>query len=1003
MRYIFSKYFSYIIFVFTLSGLSQESDTLNIKDSIVGIQVDSLVEQLAENKAPLSPLIVKDEYDVQRLWVDSIYNKMTLKEKVGQLFMVDVFSSKPKKETDKIKKLIEEYHIGGIIFSKGGPQRQAKLNNEYQEISKIPLLIGMDAEWGLAMRLDSTKAFPWNMTLGAIQNNDLIEETGRQIAKHCKRLGVHINFAPVVDMNTNPKNPIIGNRSFGEDKDNVTEKALAFMKGMQKEGVLASAKHFPGHGDTDSDSHKTLPTINFDQKRIDSIELYPYRRLIADGLSSVMVAHLNIPSLEARSGYPSSISKNVVTNILQDSLGFEGLVITDALNMKGASDFKAPGDIDLAALKAGNDILLISEDVPLASQKIVSAYYSGEITEQRLAHSVKKILFAKYKAGLHKYEPVKTEYLFEELNSTANEVLHHKLVENSLTLVKNDRAILPVKNLDLKKVAYVSLGDDSGEVFLEELNKYTKVDWVKGNQLPEILDQLRNYNYVIVGLHKSNNNPWKDYKFKDKELVWLYEIARLNNTVLSVFSRPYAMLDLQTTTNFEGILMAYQNSPVAQQKAAQLLFGAIEAKGKLPVSLGVDFPLGTGQETRSLKRLAYGIPETVGMNSHKLERIDSIVNIAIRENMTPGLQLIVARKGKVVYNKNYGYHTYAKSRKVKGSDIYDLASLTKILSTLPLTMELKDKGILSLDTRVGEMLPSFKESNKKDITIRSMLSHYARLRAWIPFYLKTLDTVTSRPDKKYYRTKRTDDFNIRVTGNLYLRSDMKDSLMLRIKDSELRSRLSYKYSDLPYYLMKSFIEGHYGNDLDALTQQHIYKAMGASNMGYLPLNKFDKKRIVPTENDQAYRKEVIHGYVHDQGAAMFGGIGGHAGLFANANDVAKMMQMYLNGGYYGGKQFISSQTIDEFNTCTYCNKRVRRGVGFDKPQLGDVGPTCGCISMNSYGHSGFTGTFTWADPDEEIIYVFLSNRTFPDSANRKLISNDIRSEIQRLIYEAINY
>ena len=773
------------------------------------------------------------------------------------------------------------------------------------------------------------------------------------------------------------------------------------MKGMQKEGILASAKHFPGHGDTDSDSHKTLPTINFDERRIDSIELYPYRKLIAEGLSSVMVAHLNIPSLEQRSGYPSSISENVVTNILKDTLDFDGLIITDALNMKGASDFKAPGDIDLAAFMAGNDILLISEDIPLASQKIVSAYYAGQIDEERLAYSVKKILMAKYKVGLNRYQPIDTEYLFEDLNDNTNEILHHTLVENSLTLIKNDRSILPVKNLDLKKIAYVALGDDSGEIFLEELNKYTNVDKIKGNQLSDIIDQLKNYNYVIVGLHKSNASPWKEYRFTDKELVWLYEIARLNNTVLSVFSRPYAMLDVQTTTNFEAILMAYQNSPVAQQKAAQLLFGAIEAKGKLPVSLGTDFPVGTGQETRSLKRLSYGIPETVGMNSDRLARIDSIVDIALRENMAPGLQLIVARKGKVIFNKNYGYHTYKKSRKVKSTDIYDLASLTKILSSLPLTMELKDKGVISLNTRVGEMLPSFKDSNKKDITIRSMLSHYARFKAWIPFFLKTLDTVTSDPSKKYYKNKYSDDFNIKVTGNLFLRSDMKDSLMVQIRDSELRNRLSYKYSDLPYYLMKSFIEKHYNDDLNALTQQHFYRGIGATHMGYLPLDRFNKNRIIPTENDQAFRKQVVHGYVHDQGAAMFGGIGGHAGLFSNANDVAKIMQMYLNGGYYGGKQYIQSETVDQFNTCTYCNKKVRRGIGFDKPQLGSIGPTCGCLSRNSFGHSGFTGTFTWADPDEEIVYVFLSNRTFPNASNRKLISNNIRSNIQGIIYDAI--
>ncbi|MEW7277550.1 glycoside hydrolase family 3 N-terminal domain-containing protein [Aquimarina sp. 2201CG1-2-11] len=949
-----------------------------------------------------SPLLAKDS-QAQKMWVDSVYNKMTLKEKVGQLFMVNISSSDQIRETDRLKQLINDFYIGGIIFSKGGPKRQAKLTNDYQELSKVPLLIGMDAEWGLGMRLDSTQVFPWNMALGAIQNDTLIEKTGRQIAKHCKRLGVHINFAPVVDINTNPNNPIIGNRSFGEERENVTRKALAFMKGMQKEGVLASAKHFPGHGDTDSDSHITLPTIGFDAKRIDSIELYPYKKLIKEGLPSIMVAHLNVPALEPRSNHPSSLSKNIVATILRDSLQFNGLVITDALNMKGVSDFEAPGDIDLAAFVAGNDMLLMSEDVPLASQKIISAYYAGAINEERLSYSVKKILYAKYKVGLYDYAPIDTHFIEEELNSAKNEVLNHELVENSLTIIKNSRASLPIKNLDLKKIAYVSFGDDSGETFYNELNKYAQVDWVKASLLNEMIDKLKDYNYVIVGFHKANDSPWEKYKFKDKELVWLYEIARMNTTILNVFTKPYAISDMISTTNFEGILVAYQNSKIAQEKSAQLLFGAIPSRGKLPVSVSDDFPVGVGEETRSLKRLSYGVPESVGVNSHKLAKIDSIVAVAIQERMTPGVQLIVARKGKVIFHKNYGYHSYEKTRKVKNTDIYDLASLTKILATLPLLIELKDKGIVALDTKVGDMLPSFKGSNKEDITIKSMLSHYARLRAWIPFYVHTMDSVTQKPDYKYYRTSKSENFGLQVTKNLYFRNDMKDSLLIKIRDSKLRKRLSYKYSDLPYYLLKSYIEDYYGNSLNDLTQQHIYKPLGANNTSYVPLSKFKRKRIVPTENDMIYRGELIHGYVHDQGAAMLGGVGGHAGLFANANDVTKIMQMYLNGGYYGGKQYFSKQTLEEFNTCYYCDRDVRRGIGFDKPQLGTVGPTCGCISMTSFGHSGFTGTFTWADPEEEIIYVFLSNRIHPNAANRKLISNDIRSEIQRVIYEAIDY
>ncbi len=947
-----------------------------------------------------NPLIVED-YHAQKLWVDSIYSSMTLKERVGQLFMIDIYSSKPRKETDKIKKLIEEYNIGGVVFSLGGPQRQAKLNNEYQALSKTPLLIGMDAEWGLAMRLDSTYAFPWNMTLGAIQDNKLIENTARQIAKHCKRIGVHINFAPVVDINTNPQNPIIGNRSFGEDKENVTRKSLAFMKGMEKEGVLSTAKHFPGHGDTDTDSHKTLPTINFDAERIDSIELYPYRKLIHEGLSSIMTAHLNIPSLEPRAGYPSSISEHIVTTILKDSLKFKGLIITDALNMKGASDFKTPGEIDLAAFLAGNDILLISENIPLAIQKIVAAYYSGIISEERLSYSVKKILYAKYKVGLHKYKPVDRVNLSEDLNDINNEVLHHQLVENSLTVLKNERTVVPIKDLGIKKIAYVSFGDDSGDIFFDELNKYAQVDWIKANHLDEMLDQLRNYNYVIVGFHKSNSSPRENYRFTDKELVWLYEIARLNSTVLNIFSRPYTILDVLSTTNFEGIVMAYQNSKEAQEKTAQLLFGAIEAKGKLPVSLGEDFPLGAGFTTKTLNRLSYGIPESVGVSSLKLQKIDSIVDYILKKKMTPGLQLVVARKGKVIFNKNYGFHTYAEDRKVKGSDVYDLASLTKILSTLPLVMELNDKGILTLDTKVGEMLPSFIGSNKENITLKAMLSHYARLKAWIPFYHSTLNSTTAKPDKKYYRVTPSPEFNIKVANKLYLRKDMKDSLIVTIRDSDLRKKLSYKYSDLPYYLLKEYIENHYGNTLDALSRRHLYKSLGASNTGYLPLKKMDRKRIIPSCDDKVYRNQVLHGYVHDEGAAMFGGVAGHAGLFANANDVAKIMQMYLNGGCYGGKQYISKETFDQFNTCYYCKKEVRRGVGFDKPQLENSGPTCGCVSMTSFGHSGFTGTYTWADPEEELVYVFLSNRTFPDVENRKLISENVRSEIQRIIYDAI--
>ncbi len=901
-----------------------------------------------------NPLLKGDGIS-QNKWVDSVYNSMTLKEKIGQLFMVQVFSNQDAKNKAKVVDLIIKQKIGGVIYSNGGPVRQAKLNNELQAASKIPLLVGMDAEWGLSMRLDSTYAFPWNMTLGAIKNKQLVEQTGRQIGEHCKRLGVHFNFAPVVDINTNPKNPIIGNRSFGEDRDNVTEKALAFMKGMQSAGVLANAKHFPGHGDTESDSHKTLPSVLFDEKRIDSVELYPYRKLITEGLSSVMVAHLNVPSLESREGFPSSLSKHIVTDILKERLGFKGLIFTDALTMKGAADYIEKsvdgntsktiitgGEIDLMSFLAGNDVMLMSEDPEKGIAKFMDAFGKGKITEERLAHSVKKILQAKYKVGLNNYSPIGTTNLVADLNRIKDDALYEELLENAITVAENKSGILPLQQLETKSIAYVKFGDADGTAFYNELRKYTRVHEIKADNLETLLNKLKPYNTVIIGLHRSNDNPWKSYKFTEKELKWLIEIAKNNTVILDVFVKPYALLDIDPINNIRSVVVSYQNSEIAQQKSAQIIFGALPAKGTLPVSAGVDYAVGQGDLYNEVSRLSYTIPERVGMSSSRLKKIDSIANHAVNGGMTPGIQLLIARKGKVIYNKNFGKHSYSKNgEKVKFDDIYDVASLTKILGTLPLLMELEEQGIVSLDSKLSEMLPEYKTSNKKDVTIKRMLSHYARLKPWIPFYYATLDSVTKRPDPKYYRKHFDPEFSVKVADELYMRKDYKDSIQEIIKDTDLLSRQRYRYSDLPYYILKKFIEEHYDKPLDELAKDHFFESLGANYTMYNPNNKVSNKNIVPTEEDDYYRYQKIQGYVHDMGAAMQGGIGGHAGIFSNANDVAKIMQMYLQKGFYGGKRYLKPETIDKFNTCYYCDDNNRRGIGFDKPQLGDAGPTCG--------------------------------------------------------------
>ncbi len=937
----------------------------------------------------------------QQNWINTRYNEMTLEEKVGQLFMVSVTSNQKKSATSAIKTLIKEEHIGGVIFSTGGPVRQAKLTNEYQAVSKIPLLIAMDAEWGLAMRLDSTYAFPWNMTLGAIKDSSIVEKVGRQIGNHAKRIGVHINFAPDIDVNINPKNPIIGNRSFGEDKENVAQKGIAFMKGMESTGVLSSGKHFPGHGDTATDSHKSLPYLDFTKNRLDSIELYPFKRLINNGLSSVMVAHLDIPSLESKEGHPSSLSKTVITDLLKQELGFKGLVFTDALNMKAVSEFAPEGEVELSAFMAGNDILLMPVNVKNAKAKIIEAYNNELITEERLSESVKKILMAKYKANLNNYKPIVIDSLYEDLNNLENDIIYEEAIENAITVIKNKFDLAPIKNLNNKKIAYVKFGDDNGTPFFNTLNKYAKVTQIVARDIAEYREKLKDFNLIIIGFHKNNDSPWKGYKFSKNELFWLQEISRLrtSNTILSVFAKPYALLDVVNFNSIDAVAIGYQNSKVAQEKTAQMLFGAIPSKGILPVSASSAFPVNTTIKTKEIARLGYSIPERVGISSTRLAAIDSLVQIGMDSLMFPGAQVLVAKKGKVIYQKNFGKPTYETTDSITDNHIYDLASLTKILSTLPLIMKMEEDGKIKLNNTFEDLIPQYSDSELKDVTVLKALSHYGRLPAWIAFYASTLDKKR-KPSIEFYRNKPSEGFSIKVTDKLYLTDAYNDSIYNRIGRQELKSN-RYRYSDVAYYVFKKYIEDTQDKRLDVLINDFLLQSLGATHTSYNPLEKFKKQKIVPSEEDNYYRYETVQGYVHDMGAAMQNGVGGHAGLFSNANDVAKIMQMYLQGGRYGGERYLDRRTIEKFNKCYFCDKDVRRGVGFDKPQLKDSGPTCGCVSRKSFGHSGFTGTYTWADPDEELVYVFLSNRTYPSSRNNILVKSGLRTRIQQAIYDSL--
>ena len=997
MKNYFIKFSLYITFLFLITNCAiskKTSSETNLKKEFFTEETTVYnVLKKSERK-----IFFKDS-DSETRWADSIYSKLSLQEKLGQLFMISAYSNKDSVHQNKIKGLIKDYKVGGVIFFQGGPVRQAKLTNEYQAIAKVPLFIGLDAEWGLSMRLDSTYVFPWNMTLGAIQDLDLIEKVGRQMGAESKRMGINFNFAPVLDINTNPRNPIIGNRSFGESKINVSNKAVALMKGVQSQGVFSTGKHFPGHGDTSADSHYTLPLVNFSKERIDNIELYPYKRMFDEGLVSVMVGHLNIPSLESKENYPSSASFNVVTNLLQNQLGFDGLIITDGLAMKGASNFKGPGDLELAVLLAGNNILLCPENVPVAMTKLESSYKDGIISEERLAHSVKKILRYKFKAGLNNYKAIEMNTLIAAINPPQNNALSYKLYENAITVLKNEKQILPIKDLS-QKIAYVKLGDDINSTFLSTLKKYTEVIEVSNTNIDSLNTELKKYNTVIVGFHKENKT-WVKQDFSETEMLWLQKIAHENKVILDVFAKPYSLLPISNFDDIKGLVVSYQNSDISQIVSAELLFGAVEAKGKLPVSINKSFDVNAGLSTEKLNRLGFTAPENENMNSQILSKIDSIAQKAIVGKMTPGMQVLVARKGNVIFQKSYGHLSYDDGKTVNNSDLYDVASLSKMISTLPNVMQLYDKKKVNLNTKLKRMVPLFSKTNKENISFKDLLTHYAGLQAWIPFYKATLNSDTT-PMEKYYRKVPNTQFSTKVANDLYIRNDYQDTIMKIIADSPLSLKKEYKYSDFTFIILKEYLERKTKKPLEVLSQKNFYSSLGMNNTMYNPLAKFDKNNIAPTEVDNYFRHQVVQGYVHDMAAAMEGGVAGHAGIFSNAMDVAKMMQLFLQKGDYGNKHYFSEQTFDAFNTSYYAAEGVQRGLGFDK-RIEKDGPTCGCVSKASFGHTGFTGDIAWVDPETEIVYVLLSNRTYPEvtAEGNKLSKEKIREDIQQIIQDAI--
>ncbi|MBN2521308.1 MAG: serine hydrolase, partial [Bacteroidales bacterium] len=938
----------FITFLFSFKSFSLNDSIPANADSISGMSASSFSNKVL-------PPFLDSSYVA---WADSVLDKMNLNEKIGQLFMVAAYSNRDEEHKKEITTLIKKYKIGGLIFMQGGPVRQANLTNDYQSISKIPLLIGMDAEWGLAMRLDSTIKYPEQMMLGAIQDNHLIYEMGRDIALQLKRLGVHINFAPVIDINNNYKNPVINSRSFGEDKYNVTSKGLAYMLALQDNNIIATGKHFPGHGDTDLDSHDNLPVIQKSFDEIDTIELYPYKELFKYGLGAVMVGHLNVPSIDPAKNIPATLSSITINNLLKEKLGFKGLIITDALNMQGAGNFANSGKLELEALKAGNDILLFPNNVPEAFDKIKKDIKKGKISVNEIDDHCRKILAVKKWLGLDEFEPINIKELYEDLNKKEYLILRQRLIESGITIVHNPESYIPIQKLKQFKIASLGIGSAKNNTFQNTLSLYSQIDCynIEKDADTSVFYNLKatldNYNLLIISIHKPSRNISKNFGIEENLINFLDGLAENKNAILCLFTNPYSLIKFKNTNKYKSIIVSYEDDELIQNFSAQLIFGGIPAQGLMPVSINDSIIAGKGYIIDSTIRFKYSSPEEAKVNAKILYKVDSIANDAIMNRVMPGCQVLCIKDEIVFYYKSFGYHTYLENKKVENSDIYDLASITKIAATLPALMKLTDEDKFNVSNKLSYYLPYLMNTNKKNLICSDILAHQAGLKPWIPFYVSLLEPLYK--DFKLYDNKFSQDYpyqvsenmyllkhycfkegyishypdsnyNIKITDQLYLTNQYKDSIFSKIDESELINGKKYKYSDLGFYYLYKVIENITNQKFNEYLEEEFYKPLGANTLGFLPVNHFEKDKIIPTENDLIFRKQLIHGFVHDPGAAMLGGVCGHAGLFGNANDLAKIMQLYLNNGVYGGERYINKKTIDFYTSCAFCYNGNRRG------------------------------------------------------------------------------
>ncbi|MEZ4722893.1 MAG: serine hydrolase [Flavobacteriales bacterium] len=902
---------------------------------------------------------------------DSIMSSLSDRERIAQLFIL----------TNVMK----------TTLNPGGYMMGSEVS-ELEETNKLPFYVGLD--------LRKSNDYLSGQLLSASNNHEALHAYSKVMAGDVRTKGCNFIIGPSLDIFYNDDNGPMDRGSLSDTSSIVIQQAEAIIGGFRDGGVMAVAGSFPGIGNSGIQQEKMLPSIRSRSHQLFGEDMVPFKALINNGLQSIMVSNAYVPALDSGANLLASTSYKV-HSALRDQLGFNGLCWTDLSEISNTTGESEP---IIQALIAGSDVIITSRDLESSVSEVEQSVALGLITMEEIDSRCKRIIQSKL--WLKKQAAMGDSKRDKKPMNVQLELESRRMVSSSLTLLRNQENLIPLKHLDTLNIAVVSISDSGTPQLHELFERYSVVTTydLKLASLEEGLaafqKQQDEFNLVIILGAPEEDMPRKRYGLGEHYQSVIERIAFPQRSILVWEGNPKALLYVSGIPTISSIIAGYEPTPWTKDYVAQAIYGGRPLNGSLKRKVGNEFEREFGIHTKKT-RLAYGIPEEVGIDRNDLKKISEIVDAAIREKATPGAQVWFAKDGVVVYDEAFGHHTYQNEDTVKKSDLYDLASITKIAGSMAGLMKLTQDSLFNLDYNLCDYLPEWVDTTEyMQMGMRDIFAHQAGLPAFIPFYQNTVKKGVPRYD--IYSIAQSEIYPYKVARELYINREQPDRMFRQILTHPIKSEKKYLYSDVGYYFAQRIIEKQSGMKMADYLDLKFYKPMGMSTMTYNPLDKFDKSRITPTEFDRYFRNQLVHGYVHDPGSAMLGGVGGHAGLFSNANDLGKLMQMYLNGGTYGGEKFFDSTVIADFVRCQFCDNDNRRGAGFDKPlRNGTAGPSCGCTDREAFGHQGFTGTVTWADPGENVVYVFLSNRVYPNAENKKLAEMNVRTDIQKVFYESL--